>query len=114
MADFGKRDVSRHLEKEEQEEQERQRKQVELLNKMVDFGKRGVSMRLEQKELLKSCYLTIIPESHSNPEYSRQVLPLVEQVMSEEGISTPNVLNVSEGTNEDEFFEYFTIIVLLA
>ena len=104
MADFGKRAVSRHL---EQEEQERQRKQVELLKKMVDFGKRGVSMRLEQKAssaLLKSCYLTVIPESHSHPEYSRQVIHLLEQVMSEEGIGTPNVLNVTEGKDEDEFF----------
>ena len=104
MAGFGKRAMSRHL---EQEEQERQRKQVELFKKMAGFGKRAVSRHLEQEAssaLLESCYLTVIPESHSHPEYSRQVIPLLEQVMSEEGIGTPNVLNVTEGKDEDEFF----------
>jgi hypothetical protein len=77
---------------------EREQKRQELIKKMT--------IAQEAKNaLLKSCYLTVIPETHSHPEYSRQVIPLVKQVMSEEGISTPNVLNVSEGKKEDVFFQ---------
>jgi len=77
---------------------ERQQKREELIKKMT--------IAQEAKNaLLKSCYLTVIPEAHSHGEISRQVIPIVKHVMSEEGISTPNVLNVSEGKNEDEFFQ---------
>jgi hypothetical protein len=77
---------------------ERQRKREELITKMA--------IAQEAKNaLLKSCYLTVIPESHSHGEISESVIPLLEDVITQEAISIEQILNVSEGKNEDVFFQ---------
>ena len=78
-------------------ESERQRKREELMRK--------IALDKEAKNaLLKSCYLTVIPEAHSHGEISESVIPLLEDVITQEKISIEQILNVSEGKNEDEFF----------
>lgn len=65
-----------------------------------------IAMQKEAKSAsLKSCYLTVIPESHSHGEISRSVIPLLKHVIREQEISIQQILNVSEGENEDVFFQ---------
>jgi len=77
---------------------DKQRKREELLKKIA-------SEKEAKNALLKSCYLTVIPEAHSQGEISQKVIPLLQHVITQEKISIEQILNVSEGKNEDVFFQ---------
>jgi hypothetical protein len=77
-------------------EQKREKRRKELMEK--------IALDKQTKDaLLKSCYLTVIPEAHSLGIVSQSVIPLLQGVLRKE--PTDQILNVSEGNNEDVFFK---------
>jgi hypothetical protein len=77
---------------------DRQRRREELMKKIASDNE-------AKSALLKSCYLTVIPETHSYPEFSQSVIPILKDVITQEAISIEQILNVSEGKKEDVFFQ---------
>lgn len=77
------------------DKEKKEERRLKLMEKMA-------LERQAKDALLKSCCLTVIPEAHSLGIVTQSVIPLLRRVIPQE--ATDQILNVSEGNNEDVFF----------